>query len=899
MRELIARLRDWLRRDKLDAELSDELRFHSEMLSRDAHASGYDPADARYAARRRLGNSTAIHEATRDTWSVAWLDHFQQDARYALRGLRRNPGFTAAVVVTLGLGIGANAAMFNVIDQLMFRPYPYLRDPGSVHRVYLQTSNRGRVSTNAVFPFTRYLDLQRWSTTISQSAAFVAATHGVGTGDATRERKVLGVTPTFFEFFNARPAIGRFFTADEDIIGGATNVAVLGFDLWSADFGARNVIGESIQVGNARYAIVGVAPEHFVGVGDGEAPAVYVPITAYAANQGGGNRADYHLKYNWDWTQMMVRRKPGVSDASATADLSSAFVRSWNASRAIHPLYRTAELAQPRVVAGALKTAAGPDRSLEARTLLWVTGVAITVLLIACANVTNLLLARALRRRREVALRLALGVSRGRLASQAFTESVVLALLGCVAGIAVAQWGGLALRRLFVANASTFDVVTDVRTLLVAITAALAASLIAGMAPVLFAGREDITTTLKSGLRDGTQQRSTVRVALLVTQAALCAVLLVGAGLFVRSLTNVRDLHLGYDVDRILLVHWERRGTTLDSTAREGLRRRLLQVALARPDVERGAWVSNAPFSPGTSTLSLAVEGIDSVAALGRFTYQVASSDYFSTIGTRIIRGRGFTGDDRAGRPAVVVVSEAMAARLWPRRDAVGECLRISWRTPRADTMPCTTVIGVAENAVHDPIADYPFRYYMPEAQLDFGSTSLLLRLRRDPAVAAEDIRRALQAVIPGEALVTVQTARAAFDTKRRSWLVGATMFVAFGALALIVAAVGLYGVIAYNVAQRMHELGVRVALGAQAADVGRLVVGQGLRLAIAGLAIGGAISLAASHWIQPLLFQQNARDPVVFAVVAAMLMVVALIASSVPAMRAARVDPNAVLRSE
>jgi len=442
-------------------------------------------------------------------------------------------------------------------------------------------------------------------------------------------------------------------------------------------------------------------------------------------------------------------------------------------------------------------------------------------------------------------------------------------------------------------------VVTDVRTLLVAITAALAASLIAGMAPVLFAGREDITTTLKSGLRDGTQQRSTVRVALLVTQAALCAVLLVGAGLFVRSLTNVRDLHLGYDVDRILLVHWERRGTTLDSTAREGLRRRLLQVALARPDVERGAWVSNAPFSPGTSTLSLAVEGIDSVAALGRFTYQVASSDYFSTIGTRIIRGRGFTGDDRAGRPAVVVVSEAMAARLWPRRDAVGECLRISWRTPRADTMPCTTVIGVAENAVHDPIADYPFRYYMPEAQLDFGSTSLLLRLRRDPAVAAEDIRRALQAVIPGEALVTVQTARAAFDTKRRSWLVGATMFVAFGALALIVAAVGLYGVIAYNVAQRMHELGVRVALGAQAADVGRLVVGQGLRLAIAGLAIGGAISLAASHWIQPLLFQQNARDPVVFAVVAAMLMVVALIASSVPAMRAARVDPNAVLRSE
>jgi len=898
MRELIARLRDWLRRDRLDAELADELRFHSEMLSRDARSSGVQPDDAPFAARRALGNLTAVREETRDRWSVTWLDHFQQDARYAARGLRRNPGFTAAVVLTLGLGIGANAAMFNVIDQLMFRPYPYLRDPGSVHRVYLQTSNRGRVNTNAVFPFTRYQDLQRWTTSFSQVAAFVSATHGVGTGDATRERSVLGVTAGFFEFFDARPAIGRFFGAGEDVIANAANVAVLGFDLWSADYGGRNVIGESIQVGNARYTIVGVAPEHFVGVGDA-VPAVYVPITAYAANQGGGNGTDYYTKYNWDWTQMMVRRKPGVSVASATADLSSAFVRSWNASRAVHPLYRAAELAQPRVVAGALKTAAGPDRSLEARTLMWVTGVAVTVLLIACANVTNLLLARALRRRREVALRLALGVSRGRLATQAFTESLLLALLGCVAGVAVAQWGGLALRRLFVASASKFDVVTDTRTLLVAMTVALGAAMVAGIVPVFFAGREDITKTLKSGPREGTHQRSTARVVLLVTQAALCAVLLVGAGLFVRSLNNVRDLHLGYDVDRVLLVQWERRGTTLDSAARATLRRRMLEVALAKPEVERGAWVSNAPFSPGTSILSLAVAGIDSVSALGRFTYQVASSDYFATIGTRIVRGRSFNDDDREGRPSVVVVSEAMAARLWPGRDAVGECLRISWRAPRADAMPCTTVIGVAENVVHDPIADYPFRYYLPETQVDFGSTSLLLRLRREPAAAAEDIRRALQAVMPGQALVTVQPAREVFDTKRRSWLVGATMFVAFGVLALIVASVGLYGVIAYNVAQRMHELSVRVALGAQGGDVGRLVIGQGVRLALVGLAIGGAISLAAGRWIQPLLFQQSARDPAVFAVVAVMLMLVALVASAVPAVRAMRADPNAVLRSE
>ena len=899
MRELLARLRDWFRRDRLNAELSDELRFHAEMLSRDARARGVEPDHASHVARRALGNPTRIREEARDRWSVAWLDHLQQDARYAARGLRRNPGFTIAVVLTLGLGIGANAAMFNLIDQLMFRPYPYLRDPGSVHRIYLQTTNRGRVSTISTFPFTRYLDLQRWTTSFSQSAAFVSGIHGVGTGDATRERSVLGVSRGFFEFFEARPALGRFFLPDEDVIAGGSNVAVLGFDLWSTEYGARDVIGESIQVGSARYTIVGVAPEHFAGVGDGVVPAVYVPITAYAANEGGGNRADYYLKYNWDWAQMMVRRKPGVSLAAATADLSSAFVRSWNASRAIHPLYRSAELAQPHVVAGALKTAAGPDRSLESRTLLWVTGVAVTVLLIACANVTNLLLTRALRRRREIALRLALGVSRARLAAQAFTEGLLLAALGCVAGVGVAQWGGLALRRLFVTSASSFDVVTDARTLFVAMAVALAAAMVAAIAPVFFTGRQDITTTLKSGAREGTYQHSPIRSMLLVTQAALCAVLLVGAGLFVRSLGNVRGIHLGYDVDKLLLVHWERRGTTLDSAARAALRRRVLDVVLAKPDVERGAWVTNTPFSAGTSIFTLAVEGIDSVAALGRFTYQVASSDYFATMGTRLLRGRSFNEDDRADRPAVVVVSQAMAARLWPGREAVGQCLRISWRTPRADTMPCTTVIGVVENAVHNPIADYPFRYYLPETQLDFGSTSLILRLRRDPASAVEDIRRALQAVMPGQALVTVQTARDMFDMKRRSWLVGATMFVAFGALALIVAAIGLYGVIAYNVAQRMHELSVRVALGAQAGDVARLVVGQGVRLAAVGLAIGGAISLAAGRWIQPLLFEQSAKDPTVFGFVAATLILVALLASSLPAIRATRADPNAVLRSE
>jgi hypothetical protein len=290
---------------------------------------------------------------------------------------------------------------------------------------------------------------------------------------------------------------------------------------------------------------------------------------------------------------------------------------------------------------------------------------------------------------------------------------------------------------------------------------------------------------------------------------------------------------------------------------------------------------------------------MESVSRLGRFAHQVAGTDYFATAGTRILRGRPFTSADRAGAPPVVVVSEAMASRLWPGRDAIGECLRIAWDAPRADTMPCTTVVGVAENALHDPAADLPLRYYLPESQADVGSRWLLLRLRRDPAAAAEDVRRALQRVVPGQSLVTVRPARELLDAKRRSWLLGATMFVGFGVLALLVAAVGLHGVIAYDVAQRMHELGVRIALGAQAADVVRLVAAQAVRLVAAGMAAGAALALGAARWVQPLLFEQSATDPAVLGLVGALMVGVALVACLVPTARAVRADPNTALRAE
>jgi predicted permease len=894
MRELLTRLLDWFRRDRLDAELTEELRFHRDRLAQDTSREGVAQDEAAFVGQRRLGNVTRIREDARERWSVPWLDHLQMDVRYALRGLRRSPGFSAAVVLTLGLGIGANAAMFNVIDQLMFRPFAYLRDPATVHRVYLRVPGRDRFLSNESFPYARYLDLRQWTTSFSQSAAFYPTMVAVGSGTSSREQPIAAVSASYFDFFSARPVLGRFFVAAEDTTPSGASVAVLSHAFWTAEFGARNVIGQTIQIDNIVCTIIGVAPPGFTGVAERRAAVAYVPITTYGAHQPGGSSVGYWRRYVWDWTEMMVRRKPGVTIEQANADLTQAFIRSRAAARAIHSWMAPKEIERPVAIAGALKTAAGPYPGLEARTLVWVSGVAVIVLLIACANVANLFLARALRRRREIALRLALGVSQRRLVAQSLTESLVLALAGCAAGVMIAQWGGAALRRLFLPGDSGTSVAADWRTLGVAVAAALVAGVATGFSTLLLTRGTDINKTLKAGAREGTHQRSRLRSSLLVMQVVLSVVLLVGAGLFVRSLGRVRAMRLGYDVNPVLLVRWDRRGEQMNTDERVQLRRRVLVAAKTIPGVSRAAWASNIPLQ-GTSTMSLFVAGIDSVARLGRFTYQTASTEYFDAIGTRVIRGRGFTADDRPGAPTVAVVSAGMANVLWPKQEALGRCLRVG-----ADSMPCTRVVGVVEDAVHDPLKDQPLRYYLPLDQFpDEGGSLLVLRMQRDPAARAEDVRRALQAVMPGQQFVTTEPLANMLDAQRRSWHVGATMFVAFGVLALMVAAVGLYGVIAYNVGQRMHELGVRIALGAQGADVVRLVIGQGVRLAIAGVVAGSAVAVVAARWIEPLLFQQSATDPVVLAVVGGVLIAVALVACSVPAARAVRADPNAVLRSD
>jgi putative ABC transport system permease protein len=829
-----------------------------------------------------------------------FVDAFGQDLRYAVRGLRTAPGFAASVIVALALGIGANAAMFGVVDRLMFRPYPYLKDPSAVHRIYLRLNVRGTARTQpGGFPYLRYADLRSGTSSFTHHAAFLSPTLAVGIGDAARERRVGVVSAGFWDFFAARPALGRFFSAAEDTTPRGADVVVLGHGFWKVEFGGRaDVIGQVVQVNNVSATIIGVAPEGFVGVDDDDPPALFMPITTYRGRRAEAEPNDptsWFTTYNTGLVSIMVRRKPGVSVGQANADVTQAYRASYLKELELNPGMTPLAQSHPTAIVSDMKTGAGPDPGLEARTALWVSGVAAIVLLIACANVANLFLARALKRRREMAVRLALGVTRARLMRQTLTESLLLALLGCVAGLLLAYWGGAGIRRMLVASDNApLEVFTDWRTLGVAIGAALLAALVTGIAPSLVSVRSDLALTLKTGARGGSQPSSRGRTALLVLQGALSVALLIGAGLFVRSLDNVKTMRIGYDAEPVLLAKSVMRGMRLDSAASVALRHALVEKARAIPGVEAAAWVYSVPFR-STSATRLFVEGIDTVARLGRFTYQASSPGYFETMGTRILRGRAYTDADRAGAPRVMVVSESMGRVLWPGADPLGQCVKV-----HADTMPCTTVIGIAEDMVQNDLqASARFHYYMPIDQFDpQGGNGLFLKVR-GARRQQETVRKALQTVMPGQTFVTITPLSDVVDAARRSWRLGATMFGAFGVLALGVAAIGLYGVIGYNVTQRMHELGVRVALGAQPGDILRLIVGQGVAFALAGVGLGGALALAASRWMQPLLFRQSAKDPVVYLFVGVIMLVVALLASASPAARAAKADPNAALRAE
>jgi len=885
----------------VDSEVGAELDFHFAMAVDELTGRGMSPDAARQEAERRFGNVERFrHDLTALSRSRAgkertarWGAAMAQDLRYALRALRRKPAFTLGVVLTLGLGIGANATMFGIVDRLLLRPPAFLPRPQEVHRVYFVRHIDGKDRPTSNTSFLRYQDFRKRLTSFAHVAGFYRASLAVGVGEAAREMDIATVSPEFWRIFDVEPFMGRFFRPDEDRPPSGTPVVVLGHEYWQSALGGREVLGSQLRIGERDYTVIGIAPKGFSALWM-TPTAAFIPLTAGGAEIAGQGGPDFATEYGFSWMELLVRRKPGVSEAAASSELSRVYLQSYLAQRDVMPQLDPVEEVRPRALAASVLRERGPNQTTVAKVAMWLIGVSLIVLVIACANVGNLLLARALGRRREIAVRLALGVTRGRLLGQLFLESVLLAVLGGFAGLLIAQWGGSIIRATLLPQLTWTDSIFDARVLGFTLLAAAMAGVLAGIAPVLQARRADVATALKAGTREGTYQRSRIRRGLLVVQCALSVVLLVGAALFVRSFRNVHRLELGYEPERVLYVSLQSRGVELSDEQADQLRERLLASASALPNVERASRTVTVPFWQSVD-MPIIVPGVDSVDKLGIFTQQAASPDYFATMGTRVLQGRGITNDDRRGAPTVMVVSASMARALWPDGGAIGKCVKVA-----ADTMPCTEVVGIAEDIKRESFSgDAGLLYYLSMAQYPPGAGGLFVRTRGAAGEQLEAVRRALQRLMPGASYVTVTPMDEIVEPNMRSWRLGATMFTAFGALALIVAAVGLYSVIAYTVTQRTHEMGVRVALGARTLDIVRLVLTDGLRLAVVAVVLGAAAVLYAGRWVEPLLFDTSPRDPLIIGGIGVGLVLIAGVASLIPALRAARVDPAVALRAD
>jgi len=816
-------------------------------------------------------------------------ESIRQDLRSVFRGLRRSPGLTAVIITTFGLGIGANAAMFGIVDRVLLSAPPRIVRPDGVARIYFDRPAAGMwASVSQVATYPSLALLRDRDPDFAEVAMYEPGMRVFGTGVDARQVHTLAASANFFPLLGVRPALGRFYLAAEDQPPAGTPRAVLGYGFWQSQFGGANVLGRVIDVDDVHYTVVGVAPRGFTGV-DIEPVDVFLPLsTAASGIDPSWNTARYML-----WVQGIARMRPGAPAAGAAGARATQVVRS--AALALDGPKSMDATATVRL--GPIPRALGPETGqvrTRGQVAEWLSGVSLVLVLVACANVANLLLARAMRRRRELAVRIALGAARARLAAMLLLESLVLALAGGVAGIAVALAGGRVMHGVLLPDAapgSGFDLSVAV----VAGLAVLATGLLAGVLPALHVGRRDLGTALKATVRDGGGARSRVRTALLIAQTALSVMLLVGAGLFVRSLRNIRAVHYGYDPDHVLLVSASFPGG-MAAEARSAAWDRLVERARTLPGVSHASLAMTAPFWSSMSGQLLLPSG-DTLpqTAGGRPYVNAVAPDYFETMGSRVLDGRAFTNADGAGAPHVMIVNRTVARTAWPGQRAVGKCLRTG-----ANAV-CTEVVGVVEDETqHDIQGEAVMQFYVPLAQVPPQRFRVMvLRTSGDPDAAREPIRRALSIAEPSAGFLDMMPLRDRIEPQVRSWTLGATLFTIFGALALATAILGLYSVVAYAVAQRTHEFGVRAALGATASRLLGGVIGEGMRVAAIGLLIGGAAALVATRWIASLLFDVRRDDPWVFGIVGVTLFAASLAASAVPAWRAARADPASALREE
>src|SRR5688572_11492373 len=895
--DLMLRRRDVSRRD-VDAEVALHIDLRAEQLVR----HGLNPLDARHEAERRFGSLTALRSleqsASRRDRRMSfrdWLDSVAQDVRYALRCLRREPAFTGFAVATLALGIGANAAMYGVVDRLLLRGPDHVLEPDRLVR-FTTTENRPTIGevTSAWAGYVLYDNLRQHATAFSGVAAYKVDDAVFGKGRDSRLVRGGAATAGFFPLLGVRPALGRFIQPDEDDTVSPSAVVVLGDAFWRSQFGSdRKIIGQSIIIDSEPHTVIGIAPRGFTGVELARVD-VWVPMSYASRN----TTTNWPRAWNSQWLYVVGRLKPGVSMAAASDDAT-------RTHRATYDGPPTRLTAKARIDATPIRYTNKGEESNEVLVSRWLIGVTLIVLLIACSNVANLLLARAIRRQGEVGVRMALGAGRGRLARLFVTESLLVATLGGALSLAVAAFLAVTIRAQLLANIEWTSSPVSGRVLLLSFAVTLVVGLIVGAAPALHAARGSLLRAMQRGSAQG--RRLGVGAWPTVLQATLTAILLIGAGLFVQSLHRARSAPLGFESERVLVAVIAFAGLG-DATFEEYLagrarRNEAWRQALARlqerPDVEKAALAVGSPFGNAFG-VDLSVPGLDSLPTLGGGGPYISavSADYLATVGTRLIRGRAFLPTEGKGTERVVVVNETMARTLWPQQDALTKCLHIG-----ADTMPCSQVVGIVEDARRSNLREEPaMQYYIPlgqEEDLGFGGSVLMIRPKTTPREFAPIAERTIYET--GAIVDRVQTwpIRERIDPLLRPWKLGATVFTLGGVLALLVAALGLYSVMSYSVAQRTREMGVRIALGASSRTIVSMVVRQGVVLAALGVAGGIVVAILVGTRLQNLLFDTSPRDVTIIGSAAFVLISAAAAASFWPALRAGRVDPMRALKSD
>ena len=799
------------------------------------------------------------------------------DLRYALRTISRSPGFALAVVLTLALGIGANSAIFSVVHGVLLRPLPYA-EPGRLVRIYGRYPEFGRTSTSLP-------DFQDWraqSHVFDQMAARYNAAF-VLTGEGEPERVLADrVTANFLTTFGVRPAVGRSFLAEEEKVGGDDRVVILSYGYWQRRFaGDPRIVGRQIQLSGQPYQVVGVTPQDF---------RIDRPVDLYAPA-----RADTTLPRRAEFMDVYARLKPGVSVQQADADLAAV-------NRHLAEEYPATNQTIRSEVVGLHDDMVSGVRPA----LLAFMGAVALVLLIACANVANLLLARAAARDREVAVRVALGAGRGRIVRQLLVESVVLALIGGALGLALATWGVAAVRSTGVQFLPRQDEI-GIDGSIVAFTVALSVltGLLFGLAPALRLSRGSLHNTLREGARGATGgSLARVRGALVLGEVAVALMLLIGAGLLMRSFAKLSRVDLGFDASRVLTYSVTFPSAKFhDRDQAAALYPPLLERALSLPGVQHAALSADLPMG-GADYLSFSIQGRpDGQTRPGAAPEDMqpfaVSPDYFATLHIPLKRGRLLSPEDRAGAPPAAVVSEEAVRRFFSDgRDPIGS--RITFGNPANPDTKWMTIVGVVGNIAQEGVTAKPYaQLYQSIEQAPARTVYVSVRIDGDPMQVAASVRGAVRSVDPDLLVNDIQpleerVARSIARPKLSVFVIGG-----FSAIALILAAIGIYGVMAYTVAQRTREIGVRMALGADPGKVKQLIVRQGMQPALIGVGIGLVAAFAASRLIARLLYGVSAADPMTFVIVPLFLIGVALLATYLPARRATRVPPTVALQNE